>query len=64
MENPIPAPDYPSAPEPKKSRTGLIIGIVVVVLCCCCLVFGGLGYWLWTNGDQLIKQLGSLASTL
>ncbi|RPH60525.1 MAG: hypothetical protein EHM81_06080 [Chloroflexi bacterium] len=65
MENPVPASDFPSQPaEPKKNRTGLIIGIVVVVLCCCCLVFGGLGYWLWTNGDQLLQQIGMAASLL
>jgi len=64
MENPIPASDFPSQPEPKKNRTGLIIGIVVAVLCCCCLVVGGLGYWLWINGDQLLQQLGMAASLL
>jgi hypothetical protein len=66
METPVtPTPEVlpPVQPE-KKSRTGLIIGIVVAVLCCCCLVFGGLGYWLWNNGDQLMQQLGMAFSLL
>jgi hypothetical protein len=65
MENPIPVSDTPGAPEPKKSRTGLIIGIVIVVLCCCCLIVGSMGAkWLWDNGDQLLQQLSFLANTL
>ncbi len=40
--------------EPKKSNTGLIIGIVVVVLlCCCCAV--GIGGWYF--GDQIIQSM-------
>jgi hypothetical protein len=41
--------------EPKKSNTGLIIGIVVVVLlcCCCAVVAGG-----WFFGDQIIQSMG------
>ncbi len=56
------APPLPAA-EPKKSKTGLIIAVIAVVLCCCCLVGGGLGYWLWTNGDSLLG-VGSLLQTL
>jgi hypothetical protein len=52
METPGYTPQ-PMPEEPKKSRTGIIIAIVLVVLCCCCLIGGGLGYYLWTNGDQL-----------
>ena len=39
-----PTPQFTPVEQPKKSNTGLIIGIVVVVLlCCCCLVIiGGL----------------------
>jgi len=41
--------------EPKKSNTGLIIGIVVVVLlCCCCAVGAGA----WSFGDQIIQMMG------
>jgi hypothetical protein len=37
-----PTPQFTPVEQPKKSNTGLIIGIVVVVLlCCCCLVIGG-----------------------
>jgi len=40
--------------EPKKSKTGLIIGIVVVVLLCCCCLFltGG-----WFFGDAIVQSL-------
>lgn len=41
--------------QPKKSNTGLIIGIVVVVLLCCCCVFG-IGGWFY--GDTLVQSLG------
>ncbi len=54
METPIPPSDSFGAPEPKKNRTGLIIGIVLVVLCCCCLVFLGLA---WTFGDLVLESL-------
>ena len=44
------------SPEPpKKSNTGLIIGIVVVVLLCCCCATLGLA---WQFGDQVIQALG------
>jgi hypothetical protein len=59
-------PGYTPQPipeEPKKNRTGLIITIVLVVLCCCCLIGGGLGYWLWNNGDQLLGT-GALLHSL
>jgi CDP-diglyceride synthetase len=49
MEFPEPLP----AAEPKKSRTGLIIGVVIAILCCCCLIGSGLGYYLYQNGDQI-----------
>jgi len=48
--------EMPVTPEePKKSNTGLIIGVVVVVLlCCCCVVaIGG-----WFYGDTLVQSLG------
>ena len=52
METPItPAPE-----EPKKSNTGLIIGVVtVVVLCCCCIA----AVALWQYGDALMQALGA-----
>lgn len=43
----------PLPAEPKKSRTGLIIGVVVAILCCCCLIGSGLGYYLYQNGDLM-----------
>ena len=46
--------DMPDTPvTPKKSNTGLIIGVVVVVLlCCCCVVaIGG-----WFYGDTLMQS--------
>jgi hypothetical protein len=49
----------PVMPEtPKKSNTGLIIGIVIVVLLCCCCVTGAL---LWRFGDQLIQSFNSFS---
>jgi hypothetical protein len=37
-----PTPQFTPVEQPKKSNTGLIIGIVVaVLLCCCCLVIAG-----------------------
>lgn len=47
-------PVTPSEERPKKSNTGLIIGIVVVVLLCCCCVVGGLA---WTYGDAILQSL-------
>ncbi|MBM3123645.1 MAG: hypothetical protein FJZ87_01075 [Chloroflexi bacterium] len=38
---------------PKKSNTGLIIGIVVVLLLCCCCISALGGWYLWENGDDL-----------
>jgi flagellar basal body-associated protein FliL len=49
--NPGPTP----APTKKNNTTLIIIIIVVVVLCICCIVGGG-GYWLWNNGDKLLRQ--------
>ena len=56
-------PGYTPAPEPKSNRTMIIVVVVLVVLCCCCVIGGGLGYWLWNNGDQLMGT-GALLSTL
>jgi flagellar basal body-associated protein FliL len=47
-----------TTPQPKSSRKWLIIVIVVVVLCCLCAVLFGVGWWLWKNGDQLLKDWG------
>ncbi len=41
-------------PEPKKSRTWLIVLIVVVVLCICCVALGLAG---WFGGDALMNAL-------
>jgi len=42
--------------EPKRSNTGIIIGVVAVVLLCCCCITGVL---LWQYGDQLVQVLSS-----
>lgn len=41
----------PPLEEPKKSNTGLIIGIVVgvIVVCFCCIVIAAGGYYVWNN---------------
>jgi hypothetical protein len=54
----------PLPPEPKKNNMPMIIAIVAVVLCCCCLIGGGLGYWLWVNGDNFVQGTGFLFSNL
>jgi len=44
---------FTSDDQPKKSKTGWIIGIIVVVLLCCCalvtaaVIYGGV--WVWNN---------------
>lgn len=45
----------PIPDAPKKSNTGLIIGIVVAVVLCCCCVLAIAG---WYFGDTLLYQLG------
>ena len=45
--------------EPKKSNTGLIIGIVVVVLLCCCCAVGAGG---WLFGDRSCNRWVSNSS--
>jgi CDP-diglyceride synthetase len=44
--------------SPKKSNTGLIVGIVIAVvllLCCCC---AGVSYYVYNNGDTIMHSLG------
>ncbi|MBN1537676.1 MAG: hypothetical protein JW908_13140 [Anaerolineales bacterium] len=48
------APPPEEAPK-KKSNTGLIIAIVVIVVLCFCCTIGGVGYYLWQNGDELFN---------
>lgn len=62
METPGYTPQPPVA-EPKSNRTMIIVVVVLLVLCCCCVIFGGLGYWLWNNGDELLGT-GALLSKL
>lgn len=58
-----PTPVYTPEEPKKKSNTVLIIVIVVlIVLCCCCVFAGGIGWWLWNNGDALLEQMGSISS--
>ncbi len=53
------APGY-AAPPAKGggNRTVIIVVVVLLVLCCCCAA-AGLGYWLWQNGDELMRQINS-----
>jgi hypothetical protein len=44
-------------PEKKKNTTLIIVVVVLLVLCFCCLLLGGVGYWLYWNGDALLEQL-------
>jgi hypothetical protein len=61
METPSMTPDPMLAqPAPKKSNTGLIIGVVVVLLLCCCCILGICSWYLWNNGDALMHQGSSL----
>ena len=54
--------ETPIQVEPKKSNTGLIIGIVVVVLlCCCCLIVIGL---LTLMGPMVGKVFSSINNSL
>jgi hypothetical protein len=47
--------EMPVSPEqPKKSNTGMIIGIVVVVLLCCCCITAVVG---WQYGDLIMQSL-------
>lgn len=68
MENPSMTPEVTPTPDqsaPKKGgNTGIIIAVVVVLLLCCCCIFGIGGWYLWSNGDQLIKSSGALLSQM
>lgn len=65
METPSMTPDPMSAQAaPKKSNTGLIIGVIVVLLLCCCCILGIGGWYLWNNGDQLTKGTSLLINVL
>lgn len=46
-------PTMPPA-EPKKSNTGIIIGVVVVLVLCCCCLLAAVG---WFYGDQIIANM-------
>lgn len=66
-QNVNPAPSYdaqelpPMVEPPKKTnKTWLIVLIVVLVLCCCCLVVGGLGYYMYVNGDQIFDMTSAI----
>jgi flagellar basal body-associated protein FliL len=54
------APGY-AAPPPAQgggNKTIIIVVVVVLLLCCCCAA-AGLGYWLFQNGDELMRQINS-----
>jgi hypothetical protein len=60
METPVQA--MPDAP--KKSNTGLIIGIVVVVLlCCCCLLIAGVVAYTRYQAASTLSTINSQLST-
>jgi len=50
-------PQFVSDTQPKKSNTGLIIGIVVaVLLCCCCLIVAGGGFYLSRRASSAVNE--------
>ena len=49
---------------PNPRRNTIIIVVVVLILLCCCCVAIGAGYWLWINGDNLLKELGITGQVL
>jgi len=57
---------YPPAPQPpaKNNNQTIIIIVVAVLLLCCCCSLAGLGYWLWNNGDWLMRQIEQNTSAL
>jgi len=59
MSTPTPMPD-----APKKNNTMVIIAVVVVVVLCCCCAVGGLGYYLYQNGDAIFKTGAMLLSAM
>lgn len=63
METPGYTPQPPVAEPKNNSRTIIIVVVVLLVLCCCCVIFSGLGYWLWNNGDQMFGT-GALLNKL
>jgi CDP-diglyceride synthetase len=57
MDSQVETPVIP-VDEPKKSRTGLIVGIVIlVILCCCCGTIALFYFWL---GDLIVDLFRSL----
>jgi hypothetical protein len=56
MENPT--PQVMPVTQPKKSNTGMIIGIVVVVLlCCCCLVTVGVVLYMRSSVNNVFSSI-------
>jgi flagellar basal body-associated protein FliL len=54
QESPDLPPPY-SPPQKKSKKTWIIVLVVVIVLCCLCSCIGIIS-WLWTNGDDLMKN--------
>ncbi len=48
---------YPVEPEKKDNKTLIIILVVaaVLLLCCCC---GGISWYFWEHGDDIMQDLG------
>jgi hypothetical protein len=44
-------------PPRRRSNVWTIVLIVLVILLCCCVLMAGLGWYLWTYGDQIFFGL-------
>ncbi|MCX6065520.1 MAG: hypothetical protein NT121_07170 [Chloroflexi bacterium] len=59
------APQYAPVEQPKKSKTGLIIGIVVaVILCCCCVIIIGAAVALGPTIGNVFSSVNDLQKQL
>ena len=59
MNDQNPSMNFNPGPTPtpkKKNNTMLIVAVVVVIVLCCCIVGAVGGYWLWNNGDNLLRS--------
>ncbi|MGH2626729.1 MAG: hypothetical protein ACRDHY_08785 [Anaerolineales bacterium] len=50
-------------PEGKSSKRTLWIVLGVLIFCCVCAGGGAALWWLWNNGDQLLKGISGLLSS-
>jgi nitrate reductase NapE component len=54
----------PLEPPRRRSNVWTVVLIVIVVLLCCCVLIGGLGWYLWTYGDQIFGLSQSMVNLL